>query len=353
MRKPLFLYVPLSEKILFAKHLSIMVKTGMTLFDSLTLIKKQMRSKSFAYILERVISDVENGQFLSQSLMQFESLFGELFINIIKIGEGSGMLAENLVYLASELRKKQLLRQKIKSASIYPFVILAATIGVTGILVFFVMPRITPIFSSLRIELPWTTKSLIAVSNFLFEYGLWLLAAVFALTALWFLLIRLPKFRFLAHRLLLILPFFGQVSKMANVAEFTRTFGLLLKSGTKIVEALIITASSMQNLVYRRALQEASLAAQRGESLHSQLGRREDIFFPIATRMIEVGDATGTLESNLFYLADFYENEVDEITKNLSSVLEPVLLLLMGVIVGFVAVSIITPIYEITQTLHP
>jgi len=353
MRRPLFLHIPLSERILFAKHLSIMVKTGMTLLGSLMLIKKQMRSKSFIYVLEKIIADVEGGQFLSQSLKKFERLFSSIFVNVIKIGETSGTLSDNLAYLSLELQKKRALRQKVRSALIYPSVILLATLGVTGILAFFVMPRITPIFLTLKVTLPWTTRSLIATSSFLFEYGIYVLLGVTALTSVWFLLLRFfTQFRFFTHRLILATPFIGSVSRMANLAEFTRTLGLLLKSGTKIVEAIQITADSMRNLVYREALMEASETIKRGELLHVYLSKREDLFFSTASRMIEVGDATGTLEINLFYLADFYENEVDETTKIMSSVLEPAMLLIMGIIVGFVAVSIITPIYEITQTLR-
>ena len=138
---------------------------------------------------------------------------------------------------------------------------------------------------------------------------------------------------------------------MANTADFTRTLALLLKSGIKIVESLIITSESVPNLVFRRAIREVAETVRRGESMHVYLNQHEHVFYPTVSRMIEVGDATGTLEPNLFYLADFYENEVDELTKNLSVVIEPLLLLFMGGIVGFVAISIITPIYEITQSI--
>lgn len=139
---------------------------------------------------------------------------------------------------------------------------------------------------------------------------------------------------------------------MSNVADFTRTLGMLLKSGTKIVEAVLITADSVPNAIYGRALREAAETLRKGEPLNVYLEKREYLFPPTATRMIEVGNLTGTLEPNLFYLADFYESEIDEATKRLTSVLEPLLLLLMGAIVGFVAISVITPIYEITQTFR-
>ena len=351
MRKPLFLHIPLAEKILFAKHLSIMVKSGMTLLDSLVLLKKQTRSRSFGYILDRMVADVQNGQFLSDSMIQFRGVFGELMINIIQIGEHSGNLADNLIYLAVELKKKQQLRQKVRAALIYPAVIFFATVGITGILIFFVLPKITPIFVSLKVQLPTSTKVLIAASDFIFNYGVVAFIAFLFLIGFWFFLLRFRWVRLLAHHVILLIPVLNSVAKMANTADFTRTLGLLLKSGTKIVEAITVTAASTSNLVYQNGLRDVAEGMRSGTSLHLSLAKNEHLFFPTVTRMIEVGETTGSLENNLFYLAEFYESEVDEVTKNLSNVLEPLLLLIMGGIVGFVSISIMTPIYQVTQTL--
>lgn len=351
MMKPLILHVPLSEKILFARHLALMVRTGATLLDGLRLIEKQMRSASFRYILAQAVRDVEGGKFLSASLGRFQRVFGELFINIIRVGEASGSLSENLSYLAVELRKRQALRQKVRAALIYPAAILTATLGIVGILVFFVLPRILPIFSSLRITLPLSTRVLIAVSQVLLNYGVSIFIGLIILGAIWMALLRLPDVRFQTHRLILFLPFLGSVSQMANISDITRTLGLLLKSGTQIVEGVRITAGGASNLVYRRALEEVAEEIKRGESLHTYLARHEHLFPPTMTYMIEVGEATGSLEGNLFYLADYYADEVEELTKTMTSVLEPVLLLAMGALVGFVAIAIITPIYQVTQTL--
>ena len=350
-RKPLFLHIPFSEKILFVKHLSIMVKSGTTLVASLELLRKQVRSRAFKYVLDKVVPDVQNGQFLSDSLAKFRWLFGDLFINVVKIGEESGSLSENLTHLADELKKKQQLRQKIRSAFIYPIIVLCATLGVVGMLIFFVLPKIIPIFTSLRITLPWTTRFVIFISQFLIHNGVFVFLGGIVLIVVWTFLLRIQAMRFFTHRLILILPVVGPISKMANTADFTRTLALLLKSGIKIVESLIITSESVPNLVFRRAIREVAETVRRGESMHVYLNQHEHVFYPTVSRMIEVGDATGTLEPNLFYLADFYENEVDELTKNLSVVIEPLLLLFMGGIVGFVAISIITPIYEITQSI--
>lgn len=329
-----------------------MVQGGITLLNALQLFRKQMRTSSGAYILDRIIANVENGQFLSQGLSEFRNVFGDLYINVVKIGEESGTLTENLAYLAAELKKKQLLRQRLRSALIYPLIVLVATLGVAGILIFMVMPRLLPIFTSLRVELPWTTKALIAASTFLFASWYWVLLGMAGAIVTAVLLLKIPRVRFSMHRAVLAIPFAGSLSRHTAAAEFTRTLGLLLKSGTKIVDALLLTAESMRNLVYRRALEEAAGFVERGDALHSYFEKKEALFDPTLTRIIEVGDATGTLVDNLFYLADFYEAEVDEVAKNLTSVFEPLLLLVMGLLVGFVAISIITPIYEITRSLR-
>jgi len=350
--KPIFLHVSLSDKILFVKHLSIMVKSGMSLLDGLRLLQKQVRSASFSYIMRVVIMDVENGQFLSESLRKFGRVFDALFINVIKVGEETGTLADNLVYLASELKKKQIMRSKIRSALIYPIVILFATLGVSGILVFFVLPRLLPVFQSLRVDLPLPTRILVAVTAFLLNYGAWLLGGLVVLFIVWyFFLLRISAIRYINHRLILATPLIGSLSRMANIADFTRTLGLLLKSGSRIVEAILITSESVTNVVYKKALREAAETVRRGNPFDQYLTKHENLFYPTVTRMIEVGNLTGTLESNLFYLAEFYESEIDESTKNLTTIMEPLLLLVMGAIVGFVAISIITPIYQITQSI--
>lgn len=344
-----FLRVPLSEQILFAKHLSMMVRAGMPEVDSIRLIRKQVASRGFAAILTRVIADVENGRFLSASLKQFRHAFKDVFISIIEVGETSGTLAENLEYLADELRKAQILRSKIRSALIYPVVILTATLGLTGALVFFVLPRIIPIFSSLRVELPLPTKILIATAGFLLAYYGWILLGVALAIAAWTIIVRIPVVAYAYHRTLISLPFIGRIVVSYNMASIMRTLGLLLKSGIRIVEALESSGNAISNRVYMRVLKEAAESVKRGDALYKYFEMNSALFPPTVSRMIEVGEKTGNLDENLAYLAAFYEDAVDETVQNLSSVFEPVLLLVMGGIVGFIAVSIIAPIYGITQ----
>ncbi|EKD23678.1 MAG: hypothetical protein ACD_81C00196G0005 [uncultured bacterium] len=348
----MFTSVSLAERIMFVKHMSMMIHSGMTEVESLRLIQSQIKSKGFLKILNEVIVGVENGQALSTSLARYRGVFGDLFINIIKIGEISGTLSENLDYLALEMKKNQSLRSKVRGALIYPAVILVATVGVVGGLIFFILPKILPIFINLNVTLPITTRILIASSDALRAHYLLIGLAFLALVGTLLLLRRIPVTKYILHRILLTLPIFGSISVGFNMANMTRILGMLLKSGEKIVQAVSITADASSNMVYRKALQEAVVEIQKGKTLYAYFEEHERLFPPTVGRMIEVGEKTGNLDNNLAYLAEFYENEVDEVTKNLSGILEPILLVVMGVAVGFVALAIITPIYGITQGLN-
>nr|AKQ05625.1 type II secretion system F domain, type IV pilus assembly protein PilC [uncultured Parcubacteria bacterium Rifle_16ft_4_minimus_23790] len=215
--------VPLPEKIMFTKHMSMMVKSGMSEIESIQLIRSQVKSRGFKIVLNDVIQGLENGQFLSATLSPYERVFGKLFINIISLGEVSGTLSENLGFLSSELKESQRLRSKVKSAMIYPAIILVATIGVVGALVLFILPRILPIFSSLGAELPLTTRILITTADFLQNYFFLVILGGVLLFIATLLLMRVNAIKYVFHRILLVTPFAGSISKKYNMANFTRT----------------------------------------------------------------------------------------------------------------------------------
>ncbi len=337
---------------MFARHLSIMVKAGMPLLDALTMLQKQTESRSLRAILKETVVHVSEGQFLAASLEKYKNLFGDLFINIIRVGESSGILAENLNYLSDELKKKRELKKKIIGAMIYPLIILVATTLLITMLTVFIFPKILPVFQSMNTKLPWTTQVLIAISNFMTAHGLLLLAAAIGFFVVFWVVTRFRKVSFILDWVLLYIPLAGSMSKAVNIANFSRTLGLLLRSGIKIVEALEITADTLSNLVYQRELKKIAVQMQKGEQISKYLDTQGHFFPPMLSNMVAVGESTGNLSETLLYLSEYYEGEVNEITKNLSSVLEPLLILIMGGIVGFVAVAIITPIYGLTQSVR-
>ncbi len=347
----IFLKISVQEKILFVKNLAVMTKAGMPILDSLRLLQKQTKSRSMKKILEQISGDIANGQFLSTSMERYVNIFGDFTVNIIRVGEASGILYENLNYLAEELKKKQELKRKILGALIYPIIVVIATLSITGFLTIYIFPKILPIFKSLNVNLPITTKILIAVSDFLIVYGVHVIIGIVTAIILGWLILKISTIKFLTHRLVTYLPLFGNISQSYNMANFCRTLGLLLKSDIKVVEALSITANTLTNQVYKKELKAISLEIAGGEEISKHLGKKSHLFPPMLSQLIAIGETTGNLSDTLLYLSEFYENKVDEVTKNLSTILEPVLMIVMGAIVGFIALSIITPIYEVTQGL--
>jgi type IV pilus assembly protein PilC len=300
-----------------------------------------------------VIEDVANGQSLAKSLGKFARMFGDFGINIIKVGEQSGTLSQNLEYLADELKKKQMLKRKVVSAFVYPAIIVFATLGITAFLMLFLFPKIMPIFASLNAELPLSTKIVMAISVFLQHWGLAVLGGLFVLSILYVVLIRMYRpFHLLVDRLLLRIPVVGAVVKYYNLASSMRTVGLLLKSGITLSEALPLTRDTTQNLAYKLEFDALTATVNRGEQLSVYLRTRRGMFPDVLTQMVSVGERSGNLSNTLMYLSEFYEAEVEDFTKNLSSLIEPILMIIMGILVGFIAISIITPIYGITQHLQ-
>jgi len=347
-----FLKLSLQNQIIFTKHLAIMLQAGIPILDCLAMLKKQqVKSKTFSKILDQLIGDINSGQFLSTGLGRYHQVFGNLFINVIKIGEASGTLPENLNYLAEELQKRQMLTRKIKGAMIYPLIVLMAVFGIMGILIFVVFPKILPLFKSLKVKLPLATRLLLASYNFISGNWLFIILGIFAVFIGFWLILKNKKIKFYYHYFLLKLPFISSMIRNINMANLTRTLSLLLKSGVKIVESLDVTANTLSNLVYQKELKKVAGEIAGGGQISQYLLKRQNLFPLMLSQMIEVGENTGNLSQTLLYLNDFYEKEVDEITKNLSTILEPLLLIIMGLIVGFVAIAIITPIYTITQSV--
>ncbi|OGE82838.1 MAG: hypothetical protein A2846_04325 [Candidatus Doudnabacteria bacterium RIFCSPHIGHO2_01_FULL_49_9] len=272
---------------------------------------------------------------------------------MVRVGEMSGSLPENLEYLAVELKKKQELRRKVIGSLIYPVIIVIATLGIAGMLVLYVFPKILPIFKSLNFDLPWTTRALIWVSDLFLQHGLLIFGGFAFLVVAFFVALMFKPFRMGVHHVILKLPIFGRLSQTYQMANFCRTMGVLLRCDVMIVDATVIIAEITSNLVYRKHYYLISENLRSGQPISQHLQKKERLFPPIMSQMVSVGEMAGNLSDTLAYLGDMYEDEVDDTTKNLSTVIEPVLMVFMGLLVGFIAVSVITPIYEVTQSIHP
>lgn len=344
--------IPLQEKVNFARHLSIGIKSGLSLLDTLDLIKQQTSSKRFSAMVSRIMEDINNGQSLADSLERFNYVFGHLFISMVRVGEVGGNLSGTLAYLSNELKKQRELHNRVKSAMIYPAIILIVTIGITVFLTLFIFPKILPIFQSLGVQLPASTRLIIQTLSFLDNFGFLLLVgmAVFAIAVRALLFIQ--KVRYGMHAVSLRIPFVSTLIINVTITSFSRVLAALLKSGMTLLDALVVVKTTISNLVYQRHVEQMIEVVRRGEEMTKYLKKYPRLFPPMLVGMIKVGEGTGNLEDNLLYLAEYYESEVDETVNNLTTILEPLLLLFMGVIVGFIALSIITPIYKVTQGLN-
>lgn len=339
--------VGLTAKAVTAKHLAVMLKSGLSITEALSVARDSADGK-LSRVLANILKSVESGHTLSSSLAEYPKVFSGFFVNAVYAGETSGTLSESLENVAEQLEKEKELIGKVRGAMIYPAIVLVVAVILGAVMSFMVLPKIIPLFEGLKADLPFSTRMLIKFSRFMEERGEIALVslALFIILTSW--LARRKFTQPFTHHLLLHTPIAKKISRNVNLARFCRTLGMLLKSGVTIDSALHITAETTRNYYYRRALEQISRDVGRGAKLSESLERVGHIFPPLVTRMIKVGEESGRYEETLFYLANFYEVEVDSATKSLSAAIEPALLLVMGLAVGFLAISIITPIYDIT-----
>lgn len=340
------------EQTFFIKNLSFLNKSGVSVVESINLIKIQTKSKKEKAFYHAVILNLKNGRSLSKSLELCNGGFSNFSLNIIRAGELSGNLVDNLSHLANELKKKILFRRKIISALLYPFVITIATLGVTGFLIIYIFPKILPIFQSLKAQLPLSTKIIIILSNFIRLYGIYLMFGMifFVLTAK-YLIKRNQKIKFIYDNTLLHLPIVSKIIKNYNISNIFRTMGLLLNSNIPLNQTLVITSETIDNSFYQKSFYNISFEINKGKNISDLMYSFPNLYPDILCHMISTGEKSGNLPETFIYLSEFYENEFDEQTKNLSNSIEPLLMIIMGIIIGFIAISFITPIYEITNAL--
>lgn len=342
----------LKEQILFFKRLAFLCNAHIPLSEGLEVLSNQTVIRKQRSMLHAVLADVRAGQSLSRALGKYPKVFNGFSISLVAVGESSGTLATTLEYLADELKKKQILRSKVLGACMYPAVITIATLGITVFLILFLFPKITPIFKSLHAALPLSTRIVMSISGFLGQHGIWLLLGLALVATIAVAVLKRSRgARLLFDIAVLSTPLFGALMQSYSVSNSCRVLGLLLTNGISLPRAMLITAEATPSLAYRREFEAMHAAALRGERISSHM-EIQTLFPPTLCHMVAVGERTGTLAQTLIYVADIYSNEVDDTTKNISTLIEPALMVFMGVLVGFIAISIITPIYAITQNLH-
>jgi len=346
-----FFGVSLTEKIFFAKNLRVMITAGLPLPRALETLAKQSKSQKFKRALLNIKDEIIKGKSFSDSLQKYPDIFSELFQSMVRVGEESGTLEDVLKTLSQQMEREYELKSKIKGAMIYPAVIICAMIGIGILMLVMVVPKLAETFEELEIELPLTTRLVIGLGNFLAQK--WYLAVIilFILIFLSRQTMKTKAGKRIIDTLLLKIPIISPIIRKINSAYTARTLSSLITAGVPIVKSLEITSETLGNIYYKSAVATVAEKVRKGEKISEALKPYENIYPPIVIQMVAVGEETGETSNVLNHLAEFFEEEVSNTTKNLASVIEPVIMIVIGGAVGFFAVSMIQPIYAMLRAL--
>jgi type IV pilus assembly protein PilC len=343
---PFFRGVSLTEKMMFTRNLQVMISAGVALPRSLSILLEQTRNIKFRKALAEILEGITKGESFSGSLNKYPDIFPELFASMIKVGEESGTLEDVLKNLTFQMEREHDLRSKIKGAMIYPAVIICAMAGIGTLMLIMVIPKLAETFKELEIDLPATTRFVIALGEFLATKWYLLLIIIFILFFLFQRIFKTRAGKRVFDKIALKTPIISPIVRQTNSAQTLRTLSSLITSGVPIVQSLKIVSGALGNIYFQEAIAEAKEKVQKGEKLSEALKPYQNIYPPMVIQMVEIGEETGQTSEVLAKLANFYEEEVTNATKNLSSVIEPVLMLLIGGAVGFFAISMIQPMYS-------
>ena len=345
--------VKVNDLVLFTRQLSTMVSAGVPLLRSLTTMRDQVENPTLREVISDMIKDVQGGVSLADAMAKHPDVFNDIFVNMIRAGEAAGIVDDILKRLATQVEKNASMRKKIKSASTYPIVLLTLTLGAFMGLMIFIIPRIAAILKDLGgpdAKLPAITQVMINISSFMTNYWYIVIGGGFLTVFLIRRYIKTPAGRYQFHSFVLKVPILKTLITKISVARFTRTFAALIGAGVSVVEALRVTSHAIGNDVYRKAIEDAATKVINGEQL-SQAIEGNKLFPGIVPQMLAVGEETGQTDVVLVKVADFYDEEVDAVIDSLSSILEPVMIVIMGGMVGLVAASVMGPIASLSQNV--
>jgi type IV pilus assembly protein PilC len=346
-----FLGVPLAEKLFFTRNLQVMLGAGVPLARALKILGEQAKNKKFKQILAEIAGQIIKGKNFSDALRGYPDVFSEFFVNMAKVGEETGKLEKILGDLGSQMAKEHNLRSKVKGAMVYPAIIILAMAGIGVLMMVTVVPSLAATFEELEIELPFTTQIMIGFADFLSTK--WYLVILLALGSglLLRIISKTKKGTKTISSLFLKIPVISSIIKKTNTASVARSLSILIDSGVPMVRSLEIISRTMDNFYFKNALTTAAEKVEKGKELSMSLKPEQALFSPLFISMLETGEETGETGKILNKLADFYEEEVSNLTKNLSAVIEPVLMLVIGAAVGFFAVSMIQPMYSMLGSI--
>ncbi|MCU0864778.1 MAG: type II secretion system F family protein [Planctomycetes bacterium] len=334
----------------FTRQLSTMLSAGIPMLEGLEILADQAESPGFAYCLDRVVSDIRSGSDLSKAMEPHKKVFSHIYVSMIRAGEVSGQIDTILTRLAEYLEASAHLRSEIKSAMTYPVISLVLVIGIASFLMIGIVPSFKPVFESLEVELPALTVVIMDIAFFMRDY--WYLifgglgAAIFGIK----LLIKTPKGAYVKDQVMLRVPVFGILFKKVALSRFARTFSTLIKSGVPILGAMEIVSDTSGNLVISRIVDSARDSVRNGDSLSDPFSK-STVFPPMVVKMMAIGERSGALDALLEKIAEFYDQQVEAEVKGLTSMIEPIMIAVMGVVVGGIVLAVFLPIFKLQEKL--
>ncbi|HRX43694.1 MAG TPA: type II secretion system F family protein [Candidatus Dojkabacteria bacterium] len=342
--------VPMKDKVVFMRQLATMVGAGLPLTRGLQVMEQQISNPMFKRVITQVKSSVEAGKSLAESFRNSDEVFDDVTINLIEAGESSGNLDDILNKLAIELEESKKLQGKLKGALTYPLILLVIIVGVMVLMMLVLVPAMSDIYGEFGGELPTITRVMVAMSDFFINYWWAIVIVLLGLLIGYKVWVDTPKGKRTKDKIIVKIPIMGTIVSKMQLAQFTRLLGLLLGSGLSIIRALELTAMSLSNDMFKEVIFQAKEEVERGGSLALPIARSD--YYPlIVSSMIAVGEETGELDTVLAKVSQYYKEEVDQATENMSSLLEPIFLVIMGVAVAFIALGVYTPMFQLSEVM--
>lgn len=340
-----------ADLVLFTRQLSSILTSGLTLMQALNILKEQVQNQTMKDVVESLINDVQEGKTFADAIAKFPKVFNPIYISLIRAAESSGFLDKVLLRLADNLEKQEKLKGTIKSALMYPVVVVILMVVVMGVMMIFVMPQLTVLYQQLNIPLPFTTQIVVGISNFTVTFWPLVIAMIIAIVIGFNRWKKTDTGELIMDSFVLKLPVFGPLIEKTILAEFSRTFGLLVSAGTLVVQSLNESADTTGNRIYKNAIVEVSKRVEKGISIGDAMAAFA-IFPPLIVQMVKIGEQTGKLDESLLKVSEYFEREVDGTVKTLTTAMEPFIMIILGVGVAFLIISIITPIYNLTSNIQ-
>jgi type IV pilus assembly protein PilC len=339
------------DLVFFTRQLSSMLTSGLTVMQALTILRNQVQNPAMAEVIEGMIASIQEGKTLSQSISKYPNVFYPIYISLIQAAETAGLLDKILLRLADNLEKQDKLSSTIKSALMYPAIVVIMMVAVMTIMMIFVVPTLTGLYASFNVDLPLPTKIVIGLSNFTVKFWPFVLGSIIP-TVIYFRRWRktLRGKRFL-DALILRMPIFNKLTVQSIMAEFSRTFGLLVGTGSLVVSSLNESADVIGNVYYQEAIREVGKKVEKGVTIGDAM-LADPLFPPLMIEMVKIGEQTGKLDDSLTRVSEYFEREVETTVKGLTTAMEPIIMIVLAVGVGFLIISIITPIYNIISQIQ-